>query len=59
VHRFIQAPTKEVIQRLDTEGGELKGEVDALEKKLHYLETTYKNSRQGFEQLMRSTGGGT
>lgn len=59
IGRFIQSQPTEIVKRIGREGGQLKSEVEALEKKLHYLETTYKNSRQGFDQLMRSTGGGT
>jgi hypothetical protein len=43
--------------RLDTEADELKGDVSNLEKKHFYLETTYKNSKDGFEKLLRSVGG--
>lgn len=54
--RFVQTPTKEVISRLESEDKELKGDVVNLEKKLHYLETTYKNSRDGIERLLKSAG---
>lgn len=40
-------------QRLAAEGEELKGDTVNLEKKLHYLETTYKNSRDNLEQLFK------
>ena len=44
-------------QRLAAESEELKSDTSNLEKKLHYLETTYKNSQQSIEQLFRSGGG--
>jgi prefoldin subunit 1 len=40
------------------EGKELKSETESLDKKLHYLETTYKNSRDGIERLLASAGPG-
>jgi prefoldin subunit 1 len=55
--RFVQTPSKEIMARLDTEADELKGDVSNLEKKHFYLETTYKNSKDGFEKLLRSVGG--
>jgi prefoldin subunit 1 len=42
--------------RLNEEGKELKSDVGNLEKKLHYLETTYKNSKEGFEKLLQRVG---
>ena len=41
------------MKRLEKEGEELKGDVSNLEKKLNYLETTYKNSRDNLEQLFK------
>ena len=57
-HRFVQVPRKDVVVRLGTEGKELKLDMENLEKKLHYLETTYKNSKDGFERLLQSAGAG-
>jgi len=56
-HRFIQTPTTEVMDRIEREGSELKNDVENLGKKLHYYEQTEKNSRDGFEKLLRSAGG--
>ena len=56
VLRFVQTPPQEVMDRLAKESGELKSETSALEKKLHYQETTYKNSRENFEQILKSAG---
>lgn len=55
--RFVQTPSADVTKRLAAENDELKSESDALGKKLHYLETTYKNSRDNFEQILRNAGG--
>ena len=54
--RFIQTPPVEVMQRLGTEGEQLKADTSALEKRLHYLEVTYRNSRESFEQILKSAG---
>ncbi|KAI9766088.1 MAG: hypothetical protein M1840_006795 [Geoglossum simile] len=53
---FIYSPMADVGKRLATEIGELKSDVSNLEKKLHYLETTYKNSRDHMEQIFRTGG---
>jgi hypothetical protein len=55
-YRFVRTPTKDVITRLANEGGELKGDVSNLEKKLHYFEQTEKNSKAAFERLFQSGG---
>lgn len=54
--RFVWSPVDEVKTRLVTEGEELKTDTVNLEKKLHYLETTYKNSRDNLEQLFNKAG---
>jgi prefoldin subunit 1 len=46
------------MDRLATESKELDNDKSALDKKLHYLETTYKNSRESFESILKSAGGG-
>lgn len=49
-------PTEDVKQRLSKESEDLKSKMANLDKKLHYLETTYKNSRANMEQLFQSRG---
>jgi len=41
-------------KRLSSETAELKSDVSNLNKKLHYLETTHKNSREHIEKIMQS-----
>ncbi|KAK2750832.1 hypothetical protein FQN55_001844 [Onygenales sp. PD_40] len=53
---FIASPITNVNTRLSTETGELKTDISNLEKKLHYLETTHKNSRDHIEQIFKSAG---
>lgn len=45
------------MDRLTAEGVELKSDLSNLAKKLHYLETTYKNSKDNLEQILNSAGG--
>lgn len=53
---FVARPISEVDKRLSGETTELKSEITNLEKKLHYLETTHKNSREHIEQIFKSGG---
>lgn len=53
---FVFSPTDEVDQRLKKETTDLKTDVDNLNKKLHYLETTHKNSKEHMEQIFKSGG---
>ena len=43
-------------KRLSSETGELKSDISNLTKKLHYLETTQKNSREHIDKIMKSGG---
>ncbi|KAI9829829.1 MAG: hypothetical protein M1826_005406 [Phylliscum demangeonii] len=53
---FVSVPVAEVKNRLAGETGGLRSDISSLEKKLHYLETTHKNSREHIEQIMKSDG---
>jgi prefoldin subunit 1 len=55
--RFVQAPSQEVMDRLASETQAQAKEKENLDKKMHYLETTYKNSRDNFEQILKNAGG--
>lgn len=54
--RFVFKPTADVEGKLSAKTGELKTEISNLRKKLHYLETTYKNSREHIDQIFKSGG---
>lgn len=41
-------------QNLQTQATDLEGEVEKMSKRLLYLETTHKNSREHIEQMLRS-----
>jgi len=53
---FVFSPTAEVDKRLTTETTDLKTDIKNLEKKLQYLETTHKNSREHIDQIFNSGG---
>ncbi|MCJ1365295.1 hypothetical protein MMC16_004416 [Acarospora aff. strigata] len=53
---FILSPTAVVEKRLVSEATELNSDISNLGKKLHYLETTHKNSREHIDQILRSGG---
>jgi prefoldin subunit 1 len=48
--------TKDVSTRQVKEAADLKAELANLDKKLNYLETTFKNSQQHMEALFRRAG---
>ncbi|KAK4993934.1 hypothetical protein LTR50_000148 [Elasticomyces elasticus] len=53
---FVMCPSEDVKKRLSKESADLRSDITSLEKKLHYLETTYKNSQQHLEQVFKSRG---
>jgi hypothetical protein len=54
--RFVNVPIGTVNKRLTRESAEASSEITNLEKKLHYHETTFKNSRENLEQILSSGG---
>ncbi|KAL2004069.1 hypothetical protein VTN02DRAFT_574 [Thermoascus thermophilus] len=52
---FVATPMSVVDKRLSSETAELKSDITNLEKKLHYLETTHKNSRENIEQILKGS----
>ncbi|KAL1953625.1 hypothetical protein VTO42DRAFT_2411 [Malbranchea cinnamomea] len=53
---FVATPIASVTKRLGKEVQDAKAEVGNLEKRLHYLETTQKNSREHIDQILRGGG---
>ncbi|CAF9909999.1 hypothetical protein IMSHALPRED_008526 [Imshaugia aleurites] len=53
---FVFSPTSDIEKRLSSETAELKSDISNLNKKLHYLETTHKNSREHIEKIILSGG---
>lgn len=56
VIRFVAAPISIVDKRLSSESTALKKDITELEKKLHYLQTTFKNSRDHIEKILQTGG---
>jgi hypothetical protein len=54
--RFVFSPIAETDKRLNAETAGLKSEIENLGKKLHYLETTYRNSKAHMDQIFQSGG---
>lgn len=54
--RFVHTPIDAVNTRLSSEDQTLKKDINDLEKRLHYLETTHEKSREHIEQIFRGTG---
>ena len=55
--RFVLTPQNVVENRLSSEAKELQNDINNLEKKLNYLETTNKNSREHLDRLFKSSTG--
>lgn len=53
---FVYSPIESLSQGLDSEKNSLKIEVENLAKKLQYLETTHKNSRQHIDRILKNGG---
>lgn len=51
---FVALPTPQLTQKLEGQIKDREGEVEKLSQKLHYLETTYKNSRQHIDQMLKA-----
>jgi hypothetical protein len=56
--RIIATTVSTVDKRLSTESTALKKDITDLEKKLHYLETTFKNSREHINRILQTGGTG-
>ncbi|KAJ5899091.1 hypothetical protein N7495_003835 [Penicillium taxi] len=53
---FVNVPIGAVNKRLTRESAEATAEISNLDKKLHYHETTLKNSQEHFNQIIKSGG---
>jgi hypothetical protein len=50
--RFVSLPVDSLRKKLDSQTHNIETEVDKLSKRLLYLETTQKNSRNHIEQML-------
>lgn len=55
-YRFVLTSTEDIKARQAKESTDAKAEITNLEKKLNYLEMTYKNSQQHMDQLFKRSG---
>jgi septal ring factor EnvC (AmiA/AmiB activator) len=53
----VSVPASKLRDKLEGQMKRLEAEVDKLNKRLVYLETTQKNSREHIEQMLRHGGG--
>ncbi|KAK9456786.1 Prefoldin [Dipodascopsis uninucleata] len=52
---FLNVPIKSHISRLEQERKEDQEQLKALDKKLNYLETTYKNAKKNIDDILGSS----
>lgn len=52
--RFVSLPPNTLHEKLQRQMQDLDGDVDKLNQRLLYLETTHKNSREHIEQILRT-----
>ena len=52
--RFVFSPISDMEKRLGSETAELRSDISNLNKKLNYLETTHKNSREHIDRIFKS-----
>jgi len=55
--RFVAIPVPALNAKLDRQMNELDTDATSLGKRLHYLETTAKNSQDHIDQMLRRGGG--
>jgi prefoldin subunit 1 len=57
IGRFVAVPVPEINKKLAAESSALKKDIAELEKRLHYQETTFKNSREHIEKILQTGAG--
>ena len=56
VNRFVAVPVPAMQDKLGEQIKTLEGEVETMNKRLHYLETTAKNSQEHIEKIIKGGG---
>ncbi|BDD58487.1 hypothetical protein MPDQ_002331 [Monascus purpureus] len=51
---FVRVPLSTIEKQLSTQSANMKSNITDLEKKLHYHETTHKNTRENIEHIFKS-----
>ena len=57
VHRFVLTSIDGIKGTQSRQAGDVDKEMENLNKKLHYLETTYNNAQMHMEQIFKGRGG--
>lgn len=57
LNRFVAVPAPAMEKKLVMQMKELESDVEGMGKRLHYLETTAKNSQEHIEAMLRRGGG--
>lgn len=55
---FVSIPAPELKDKLESQTKQVDIDIDGLSKRLHYLETTAKNSQEHIEAMLRRGGAG-
>ncbi|KAG6363004.1 hypothetical protein INS49_008099 [Diaporthe citri] len=55
---FVSIPAPELKDKLESQTKQVDTDIDGLSKRLHYLETTAKNSQEHIEAMLRRGGAG-
>ena len=54
--RFVAIPVPALQNKLEGQMKDMQTEVESLGKRLHYLETTAKNSQEHIEKMLKGAG---
>lgn len=57
IHRFVAVPVPDMKAKLESQMKQVDTDVEGLGKKLHYLETTAKNSQDHIEAMLKRGAG--
>lgn len=56
--RFVSIPAPELKDKLESQTKQVDTDIEGLTKRLHYLETTAKNSQEHIEAMLRRGAAG-
>lgn len=54
--RFVAVPVLAMQDKLGSQIKDIEAEVDSMGKRLHYLETTARNSQEHIEKMLKGGG---
>lgn len=56
ITRFVSTPVSGLQEKLDHQSKDMQTDLESLNKRLHYLETTAKNSQEHIEKMLQGAG---